>query len=516
MKKIIFLLALTATQALAANNTPDFYKCTNKVGGEWNFGRAPNGCDGSTFGADSVVKEDYGSVVFLDDSTRDPERKRYMEELHAVIRDASSYYFKKRKPSASADEVEAFQMLVLTTAAQESYWSHYRLASDKRYKMMRGDFGHGHGMMQVDDRAHFDAIGKGLGWNMMGNMAYGMDILFTNWEAAPKKTCVSSPTNWEARTRSAWAAYNGGSGKICRWTNPKDAWAKNDEGFYSNYKNKRWKAYVTNMNKPSSVNVECLIEKRENCPVPGEPVKPRFVENMLYRTPAGAPCVFKSGALQCMDEYRDFVCLRAVSSFTNATAEVMADDALQGVTVKKLDRHATCKAFDPTLLGVGSMLETTMGINLRATPGGVLLSTTPQGEVAEVLDFELRGVDVKDRYYKVSVDDKTGYLYAGTPSTQADWVVASSRTSPLPTVVARVGEQVQVVNAVGINLRDKPDGALLTHIPTGTKLAVEGYVIQNTQNYVYYKVTFNKKNGYIYSGALLPKDSTGTWTKRIK
>ena len=125
-------------------------------------------------------------------------------------------------------------------------------------------------------------------------------------------------------------------------------------------------------------------------------------------------------------------------------------------------------------------------------------------------------MDVKDRYYKVSVDDKTGYLYAGTPSTQADWVVASSRTSPLPTVVARVGEQVQVVNAVGINLRDKPDGALLTHIPTGTKLAVEGYVIQNTQNYVYYKVTFNKKNGYIYSGALLPKDSTGTWTKRIK
>jgi hypothetical protein len=518
MKKFFLIAAISISYALPAlaADTADFYKCTGKVGGEWNFGRAPNGCDAASFGEDSALKHDYEAVVFDDGETRTTERKRYMQEMYAVIRDGSSYYFKKRKPNASAEELAAFQFMVLTVANQESYWSQYRMASDNKMKMMRGDSGHGHGMMQVDDRSHFDSINAGTGWSLAKNMAYGMDILFTNWEKAATTSCVGSSSNWENRTRAAWAAYNGGGAKLCRWTNSKDTWAQNDINFYNTYKNKAWAAFVTNFDQASNVNIACLIEGGENCLNPGE-IANQLNLNQLYTTSAGKACVVtKAGALSCVAETRDALCLRSVSSFTSETAKVITDDVLAAYKVTNLDRHAACAAFDPTVIGVGKMLVTNNAIVIRSTPAGGYLAVALEGEVAEVLDFEIRNLDSLDRYYKISVDGQTGWIYGGTSATQAKWVAASSLTSALPTVVARVGEQVQVVNG-GINMREKPDGdTVLTLLPTGTKVTVEGYVIQGSSNYLYYQVTYNKKTGFIYSGALLPKDTTTTWTKRIK
>src|SRR5690606_23104670 len=141
---------------------------------------------------------------------------RYMREMHAIIRDAAIYYLKKRKPNVSNQELDAWVTAILTITAQESYTSHYRKATNGKLKMMRGDVGHGHGLMQVDDRAHFNAIKQGLGWNLMTHMAYALDIYYSAWQKAPSKSCVGRETNYEARTRAAWSAYNGGSGSICR------------------------------------------------------------------------------------------------------------------------------------------------------------------------------------------------------------------------------------------------------------------------------------------------------------
>lgn len=514
--KTLLLCLVTLLSAPAFAATPDFYLCTGKVGGEWNFGRAPNGCNGSSFGSDSVIKNDYGPLVFLDAQNRSSERARYMEELHSVIRDAAEYYFKKRKPTATSAEVEAFKLGILTTAAQESYWSHYRFASDNRYKMMRGDVGHGHGFMQVDDRAHFDAIQKGLGWNLLGHLAYAMDIFYSRWQGAPNQPCVSSSTNWVQRTRTAWAAYNGGAGSYCRWTNPNSAWAANDKGFYNNLTGKRWQPYVANSAKPASINVPCLIEKRENCPAPGQPTSPTLRENVLYRNAAGQPCVLKNATLQCMQEFRDGVCLRAVSAFTNATAEVVTEAALQGFPKQVLDRHTTCRAFDPSLLKVGVFVEANTAVNLRATPGGALVGLMRDGEVSELLDFEIRNLTTRDRYYKVKVGTVTGWAYSGDSGDFSRWIVASSRNSPLPPVIARVGEKLQIVNAAGVNLRATAGGNLLLNVPRGVQVTVLDYLIRGADSDVYYKVTYNGKTGFLYSGTLLPRDTTGSWTKRIQ
>jgi hypothetical protein len=512
--KALFLLLLPSL-ALSSNNTPDYYRCTGKVGGEWNFGRAPNACNASEFGSDSVVRDTYGALVFQDSASRTAERRRYMEDLHAVIRDAAAYYIKKRKPGASAAEVAAFQLGMLATANQESYWSHYRFASDSRYKMMRGDVGHGHGLMQLDDRAHFPAVENGTAWNLMGNIAYSMDEFFANWEKASAQNCVGSATNWEARTRAAWAAYNGGPSKLCRWTNPNDKWANNDKGFYEKLKNKSWEGYVSDDDSLAPINVPCLIEKRENCPAPGEPENQPIRENTLYRTAAGKACVLIGGALDCLDEFRDSVCLQAVSRFTNTNAIVVTDEALSPYPQTSLDRHTTCAAFEPSLIGVGKMAEAVTAINLRATPGGGLVGLVPKGEVVEVLDFEIRNLATRDRYYKVSIDGVTGFVYAGDASDHANWLVASAK-APIPAVVARPGEKVGIVNSAGINLRSAPGGALIRNIPAHTQMVVIDYLVRNDVNDLYYRVNYGGKTGYIYSGALLPRDTTLLWTKRIK
>lgn len=517
MKTLLTLLAATvlSQSGWAANATPDFYLCTGKVGGEWNFGRAPNGCNASSFGSDKVLKDTYGDLVFMDGSERTAERKRYMQDLHAVIRDAAEYYIKKRKPNAPTAEVEAFKLGILTTASQETFWSHYRFASDSRYKMMRGDVGHGHGLMQVDDRHHFPAVTSGTAWNLIGNITYGMDEYFANWERAPAQSCVGSATNYEARIRAAWAAYNGGPGKICRWTNPNDKWAHNDKGFYDKLKSKSWKTYVADLNKIAPINVPCLVEKRENCPAPGEPEQPSIRENVLYRTAAGTPCVLVGGGLKCMAEFRDSVCLRSVSSFTNGDAVVVTDQALSAFPRTTLDRHATCKAFDSSLINVGKVAEAKTNINLRSTPGGGLLTTMNKGVKAEVLDFEIRNLGVQDRYYKVTVAGKTGFVYGGDKTDHANWLVAAA-VDTTPSVIARPGEKIQILNAAGINMRTTPGGTLQLNIPKNTQVTVIEFQIKNAVNDVYYKVTYKGKTGYVYSGALLPRDTTSLWTKRIK
>jgi hypothetical protein len=517
MKRIIFLcMAVTfSLPAPAANPTPDWYKCTGRTtSNEWNFARVFYGCNASEFGSDSVVRDAYSPVIFADAKARDAERRRYMEELHAVIRDAAEYYLKKRKPGASSAEIENFKLGILTTAAQESYWSHYRLFTDNRYKMMRGDVGHGHGMMQVDDRHHFPAVQQGLGWNLLGNLAYAMDIYYDAWQRAASQSCVGSATNWEARIRAAWAAYNGGPSRLCRWTNPNDRWAHNDKGFYDHLRLKRWRQFIGNFNKPASVNVPCLIEKRENCPKPGEPERPQLRENVLYRSAAGVPCVLKGGGLQCLAEFRDHVCLRAVSAFTDTNPEVVADEVIHSLPRQTLDRHATCAAFESSLIGVGQMAEAKLNINLRATPGGGLVGLMPKGEVAEVLDFEIRNLASRDRYYKVQVGTQVGFVYAGNASNHGNWLVPS-QVAPLHPVVARVGESLQIVNSVGINMRATAGGTFLLLIPVNTRLVVQDVVVQGAENYVYYKVSYNGRTGYIYSGALLPTNTVASWTRRL-
>jgi hypothetical protein len=514
---VLLILTIVLTGAPSAESrTQDFYKCVDRVGGEWNYGRAPYACNANQFGDDRTVQNDYGVAVFDDKSSIGRERERYVQEMQAIIRDSAIYYLKKRKPNVSSTELKYWTLAVMATASHESYASHYRRATDGDLKMMRGDVGHGHGLMQVDDRSHFNAIQLGIGWNLASHLAYAMDIYYDAWQKAPGKSCVGKETNYELRARAAWSAYNGGPAQICRFTNPNSSWARNDQGFYAAFKNKPWLPYISSELVQSSINMPCLMEKKENCSSPVDPSLPSVVTGVLYSAPGGAYCTVVGKAFNCVNEFRDSICLHALTQFSGSAVVALTTQQFASLGKVSLDRHNLCAQYEKSLIPVGSYLRLQKSINIRETPGGNLLSVGEVGEVAEVLDFEIRNFPANDRYYKVRVQGVEGYVYAGNSSDATSWASLSNQTAFENGLIADVNDTVRILNSVGINMRLTPGGTLITRIPLNTRVVVWNRVIQGQNNEVYYKVSYGGRSGYIYAGRLLPTNTLSDWTERVK
>jgi hypothetical protein len=503
------LIAQTPHSALATA-TGDYYHCVAKVGGEYTYGRAPMACNASSFGDDKLVQTQFSPLIFTDGASRTSERARYAQEVYSLLREAATYYIKARKPAVTPTELAWWITAVQVTGAHESYWSHYRKASDAKIKLMRGDVGHGHGMMQIDDRSHFPAITNGTAWNLIGNLTYAMDILYPYWKAAPTKSCVGSETNWEARIRASWSSYNGGgSSNYCRWTNSSSAWVNNDRAFYAVLKGRTYEQYVANKQKASSLNVPCLMEKRENCRAIDPATPANLVAGALYQATDGRSCVINNDHAYCVAEAKDAICLNSVTGFTGQAAVKVEPTLLAKYSPITVDRHRLCLSYDPTVFGVGSDLQLKTAVNLRATPGGGLLATVPAGQKLEILNFELRNAPSNERYYKVRYQNQDGYIYGGTRTDWSQWAVAS--TEAALSTLAKVGQQVRIVNPTGINLRATPGGTLLQILPVRQVLTVQAVTILGSENEVYYKVQSGSQSGYIYSGLLLPTNTTAQW-----
>ncbi|MFN3453644.1 MAG: hypothetical protein ACK41T_01700 [Pseudobdellovibrio sp.] len=509
----ISLLVSTFPATLQAASTPDYYKCVNREGGEWNYGRAPQVCAASSFGEDKYILSNLTPIIFQDSSTlsRTEERKRYLTETYALLKELSEIYFNKRKASATATEKASWTEAVLATAAHESYWSHYRKTTDGVLKMMRGDYGHGHGLMQIDDRAHFPAVSNGTAWNIITHATYAMDILYTAWQKADTLSCVKSAGNyWQARTRAAWAQYNGGGAKGCRWTNPNDSWAANDKNFYNILTQRKWVGSVNDMAHKTRIPASCLLENKENCSSTSQPDSNTLIENQLYSLDTKS-CVLNGTTLSCVTDQRDRMCEKA--------DEVkITPDIAKKYQQKDLDRHVICKNLDSKLVTVGQAIYLKKNINIRNTPGGGTLGVASTGKAYTVRDFEVRELS-GDRYYKIIHNNIEGFIFAGDLTTASDWGVEITSSKASATTLARVNDTVQVTNSVGINQRtvvgSTDASTLLQNIPKGTKLVVEGVAVFGDINKIYYLVTYKNKKGYIYAGALLPDDTLETWAKKI-
>lgn len=142
-KSLLLLSILGCSAQIQAYNpgdlTPDYRECYN-VSSPWDgFGRFGAGCDAAAMTITDLSNR-FGPIIFDDLATdRTAERNRYMQELHAWLRDATSYYIQSRK-SATPAEIAGFKRGVYAMTHQESFWTHYRKSADNRIKYMRGDY----------------------------------------------------------------------------------------------------------------------------------------------------------------------------------------------------------------------------------------------------------------------------------------------------------------------------------------------------------------------------------------
>lgn len=531
LSSVTLSMGLHGAASAQANPTPDFWECLNRVGGTFVHGRIPSGCDVSAFGPDSFVRGNYGASIFNDAAyntsvSTDPinaiERKRYMQEMYPIIRDASQRYFLSRKPSAPAVELEAFQRGVFALLRQESFWSHYRdaqTATGQPYllKMVRGDNGHGHGMMQVDDRFHFLPLQQGKGWNMLQNFSYGIDIYYAGWERAPA-SCLGGATTgdaeyWRGRARSAWSAYNGGPSRICRWQNPADANAAKDNGYRDNFDLRRWLLDVANLDRTAGVDVACLMDNGPQCPLPvGAPIEP----NRLLKLGTSA-CVLVGNGVECVDDLRDAACLGSRSSFDDTVATTIYAAQITGRPRTDHNRHQLCRGYVPGLQSLGSAVNTLMALPLRSALDGMVLGQAPAGSY-QVLDFAVRGITSKQRFYRIRASINgvltDGWIDAGHAGNHTSIAVSAA---PLTAgVMAYPGDWVSVVP--NLNLRATPGGSLLTTIPANTVVQVKELFATASANNLYYRVEYTHtdgvtREGWVFAGNLYPSSTLANWTR---
>lgn len=508
MKRIGILIGFSLFSVVYAgsNPTPNYYKCEHKVGGSWDYGRVPNGCDVNPFGDPNYVQSTFSPIIFDDTQTRSIEKSRYIDSMVPLIRDASVYYLASRKSSASEAEKEAWGNAVLAVTHQETFMTHYRLATDNRIKMIRGDYGHGHGMMQVDDRWHFAEINEGKGWQIFENITYALDIFYDGWQKASSASCVK---NLYDRSRSAYSIYNGGSSKVCRWTNPNDRWAQNDKNYKAKLDAKEWQQWVSDLNAPSVLNVGCFMEGNDVCGAL------KISENMLLKTPSNGYCIAYEGTLSCVEKEKDGICLTNALGLNITTSSVsISQSQVDEYSLNSYSR-LVCQDSIRNSFGVGEAIIPQKDITLRDTPGGSDIGAVNEGNVYQVLDFVIRNDVNAYRYYKVKGSAGVGYIYAGKNTDATTWVEKGEYTLLEDVIIPQRGDVIKIVPSSGINLRSTPGGELLGNISQNSEVVIEGTTINGDIDKVYYQVSDVGVTGYIYGGQL-EQDTLKNWAVYVK
>ena len=505
-------LLLPLGAAAQYNNTPDNWRCERPVSGEWRFGRAPVGCDVAAFGDPVVVYQNFAEQVFDDAASRDPERRRYMQALHAFVREAADYYLLQRRGgSVSMAERNAWRRAVMAMAHQESFLSHYRQTTNGQLKMMRGDRGHGHGLLQIDDRWHFVSINQGNGWSLVGNLVYGMDEFYAAWQRAPAQWCVNSASDWTARSRAAWAAFNGGPTQLCRWTNSAHPEAFKDRGYRDKLAAQGWLSWIADPNAPVSVDVGCLIEGNSQCAGPGDDWR-----RDLLLLEDGRACSFDGARLHCLEAQRNAACLRAVSpEFVGDASQQLSTAQYADLPISNHNRHGICPQVARGLVGFGEFIRLNRNIALRSSPGGPELTVAPADALLQITDFEVRSADSGERYYRVWANGHSGYIYAGDNDDHGQWLRRSlERTSGY--AIANSGDRLRVEVSNGLALRATPGGEQLTTLPAGSEFVIKDHVAFGDNNRTFYHLEHEGGEGFVFGGSFAAWPSYGSWASLIE
>lgn len=515
---------LSLEYSLAAKvNTADYWKCDSRQGGSWTVGRASSICLVDPFQQPSEVKS-YWSQVTYDDAkynssttVKNQENSRYSSEMNALVAGFAQKYYLKRKPTATSTEIDYWMKAVLAVSYHESIWTHYRKGEDGKMRMLRGDFGHGHGIMQVDDRWHFAYVQGGGAARIQDNLIYGLDLYYSLWTKAGSASCVGGSTNYLARTRATYSMYNGGEGNACRWTNTSHTWYKNDKNFWDHYQAQGWKKHLISMDT-YDYNFSCLVQdgglKCFDTVVPPDPVDPKptyamSVEELYHLKSKSLNCTWNNSFLSCLPASLGTQCLVDLFGIeSNKQLIDLESKTSESITAKMINPDTKC--FPSGSVAIGDFIQTVVAINLRKTPGGDKISTVSANKVFQVLDV-YRNEKTNISYYLISTGAQAGYIYTGTPSISSSYTRKAYSNSALK-IIANEQDMIEISGTAGINMRSTPGGTYQLNIKKAERLKVLSRLIRGDDKYVYYKVEYKGLIGYVYSGRLAPTPNVNEWT----
>lgn len=506
---ILLLFGLRIPQA--RSDTPPLL-CQNKIAGVWDFGQAPYGCDIGQFIQPQFVEKNFSPLIYNHQGSPD-EPLRYGEAMYVTLKTLAAYYLQQREPNVNPATLANWVRLILTTAHQESYWSHFRRI-DNRITLVRGDSGHGHGLMQLDDRWHYLALLDGVGSNLTKNLVYAMDLLYLSWHKSISAPCILNASDWEARARSTYSAYNGGPAQICRWTHEDSIWRQNDQAFKEKWDTQEWLPFAQN-SVLLEIDAACFIEQGYDC-APVRRLQPGvgLTTKQLYQLETGHYCVFTNDRLHCVEQVTDALCLRNLTPYSFVKEIKLTNKDLGQTQITYLNRHTFCQKYIIALHPVGQTIRVNKSINIRQEPGGVILGVAKASTVFQVLDFSLTLASGQKRYYKIRQQSIEGYIYGGSENDYASWTIATDQ-SPAQQFIFSPGQTIKIAAPNGINLRQTPAGTHVTLVPHDYQTQIIERVIQNVTNRIYYEILFQGEQGYIYGGQIQPQYTLTYWTQLV-
>jgi len=517
------------TTDFAISRVPFVRDCPGKDSGDWKWGEAPSACDAARFGEVSRIKFIYSDFALDRTRGEDPEhRKDYVTNLHALLRELSTEYIKAKNPGVSKAEADAFALAIEAVAHQETYWSHYRVGKDGRYKMMVGDQNVSHGIMQINMNYHASKDDD-RSFDLVGNIGFGVELFHRKWESASTARCTqrakkqSDDQYYQNLTRATYSAYNGGSDAVCRWTNPKHAWAKNDKNFFGKLKGQAWSEWVRVEDQKIRIDVGCIRSGDEICAV----AQPRTTESLVDRPLVlddGMSCVLTKGQLECARDYRIAKCLVAQSPDLNVAGAIKLKatdpELLKLKRHVHTDRMALCGKAHPNSALIGDVVKLNENLGIRMkVEGGVTIATAKKGQMFQVIDVELPFDSLGNRLYKVILTPtSSGWISAGPNSTGEKSVAVFSRATAQPPKglklwLPTVGSQLEIAKADGVKLLVSPDGESKITLAKGEKAVVDEVKILGAANEIWLRVKTASDVGYIYSGATYPNMTIDQWVK---
>lgn len=110
-----------------------------------------------------------------------------------------------------AREIDVPVALVAGIGSRESGWGTSRYMKP-RGPSGRGDYGHGHGLMQIDDRSHSDFLRSHDWTDPAENIRYGCTVLSGSIRAISRRTSLVG----RGLLRAGTAGYNCGPGNVLR------------------------------------------------------------------------------------------------------------------------------------------------------------------------------------------------------------------------------------------------------------------------------------------------------------
>jgi hypothetical protein len=391
--------------------------------------------------------------------------------MNAIIRKVAKDYYLKRVPDAKPAVLESWMRAAVAVGAHESQLSHYRISQDGRYKLMTGDHLISHGVMQVNQEFHANQD-LDSSFDLVGNIVGGLDTYFLEWNRAINEKCYVTSNGkgpslglmLSNRARSAYSAYNGGPSRLCRFSDSKSPYKAHDDQFLTMYRDQPWMKYVTDANRPSPVNTQCLIDGDDLCAM-AKPRRDQYIKSRPILLTDGRTCVTGDGAnFTCATDMRVFTCLAKIDPNILENDPLKLDKAPANAKITMVkDREPLCMKAVDGLFKVGTMIMLKKEILMRESVGGSPIGNTRAGRIYQVQDYELRLGGKSERYYKINtLGGEDGWIYGGENQDRDSWIQVAT-----PQAVANAIKVAELVKAEKATAKAKAAA-----IPSPTPLQV--------------------------------------------